>query len=360
MKCEMPALRVGLVARARRRSSSRPRPSGRASSRSRDHPLAGVELGQDPVLHAADRTRRVSPVTPTTRRGVGAVDESSRSRRSGRARRTYAEEASARQGGRVGGLRPPGGWGSGDGTRRPRRVRVATGTPGRRCARRPAMPRHGGQLQRRPSPATTRGVLRGRPSGPVPLRRLLAAELAPSRSRRGPPRPPPRPRSSRRGRSSRGSRGGASFARSTSSSGETTLAVLVLLDQLEADPAAGLVDLLDEHVEHVAALDHVLDVVDAARADVRDVQQPVGALLQLDERAEVGRLDDLAGELVADLRVLGERGDRGDRGVALRRPRWRRRGSCRPPRCRSAPRTRTRASGSSRRPCRSPCRCTRG
>ncbi|HXF98601.1 MAG TPA: hypothetical protein VNJ46_08325, partial [Gaiellaceae bacterium] len=61
----------------------------------------------------------------------------------------------------------------------------------------------------------------------------------------------------------------------------------MLRDELEADPAALLVDLLDDHVEHVAPRDHVLDVRDAARADVRDVQQPVGALLELDERAEV-------------------------------------------------------------------------
>ena len=41
---------------------------------------------------------------------------------------------------------------------------------------------------------------------------------------------------------------------------------LVLLDELEADAAARLVDLLHDHVEDVAAGDHVLDVVDAARA----------------------------------------------------------------------------------------------
>src|SRR6476469_6483993 len=78
-------------------------------------------------------------------------------------------------------------------------------------------------------------------------------------------------------------------------------AVLVLLHQLQADAAAGLVDLLHEHVEDVAALDDVLDVVDAAGADVRHVQQPVRAFLQLDERAEVGRLDDLARVGIADL-----------------------------------------------------------
>ena len=55
------------------------------------------------------------------------------------------------------------------------------------------------------------------------------------------------------------------------------------------------------HVDDVAAVDDVLDLVDPARADVRDVEQAVGALLQLDERAELGRLHDLAGERVADL-----------------------------------------------------------
>src|SRR5205809_908042 len=63
--------------------------------------------------------------------------------------------------------------------------------------------------------------------------------------------------------------------------------ILVLLDQLQADPSARLVDLLHEHVQDVPAVDHVLDVADPSRADVRDVQQSVGALLQLDERAEL-------------------------------------------------------------------------
>src|SRR5919202_4421974 len=71
-------------------------------------------------------------------------------------------------------------------------------------------------------------------------------------------------------------------------------AVLVLRDELEADPATLLVDLLHEHVEHVAPGDDVLDVTDPAGADVRDVQQPVRALRQLDEGAELRRLHDLA------------------------------------------------------------------
>src|SRR5437868_7428187 len=66
-------------------------------------------------------------------------------------------------------------------------------------------------------------------------------------------------------------------------------AVLVLRDQLEADPAARFVHFLDDHVDDVAARHDVLDVSDAARADVRHVQEPVGPLLQLHERAELGR-----------------------------------------------------------------------
>src|SRR2546425_7905240 len=65
------------------------------------------------------------------------------------------------------------------------------------------------------------------------------------------------------------------------------VAVLVLRDQLEADPPAGLVDLLHDDIDHVAASHHVLDVADPARPDVRDVEQAVRALLQLDESAEL-------------------------------------------------------------------------
>src|SRR5437588_2299350 len=89
--------------------------------------------------------------------------------------------------------------------------------------------------------------------------------------------------------------------------------VLVLGDQLESDPAPCLVDLLDDDVEHVAARDHVLDVADTARSDVRDVEEAVGALLELDERAELGRLHDLAGVRVADLGLLRYRRHRLDR-----------------------------------------------
>src|SRR4051812_28952815 len=92
----------------------------------------------------------------------------------------------------------------------------------------------------------------------------------------------------------------------------------VLLDEVEADAPPRLVHFLHDHVQDVAAGDHVLDVVDAAGPDVRDVEQTVGALLQLDERAEVGRLDDATGVGVADLGLLRQVPDRLDGGVALR------------------------------------------
>ena len=81
------------------------------------------------------------------------------------------------------------------------------------------------------------------------------------------------------------------------------------------------------HLDLVAAVEHVLDRVDPlAGRDVRDVQQAVGALGQLDEGAEGRGLDDLAGELVADLDLLGHRADAVDQGVALLAGLRRRRG----------------------------------
>src|ERR1051326_2946485 len=71
-------------------------------------------------------------------------------------------------------------------------------------------------------------------------------------------------------------------------------AAVVLGDQLQADPAARLVHFLDDDVDDVASRHDVLDVTDAPRADVRHVEEPVGSLLQLHERAELGRLHDLA------------------------------------------------------------------
>src|SRR3954469_10844561 len=88
--------------------------------------------------------------------------------------------------------------------------------------------------------------------------------------------------------------------------------------QAQADAAALAVDLDDPHGDLVAAVEHLLDRGrPLAGRDVGDVQQPVGALGQLDERAEGRRLDDLALELVADLDLLGHLADPRDEGVAL-------------------------------------------
>jgi hypothetical protein len=55
----------------------------------------------------------------------------------------------------------------------------------------------------------------------------------------------------------------------------------------------------------VALVEHVLDGVDPlAGRHVGDVQEAVGALRELDKRAEGGRLDDLALERVADFDFL--------------------------------------------------------
>src|SRR5829696_8611167 len=75
-----------------------------------------------------------------------------------------------------------------------------------------------------------------------------------------------------------------------------------VLGEAQADAAALLVDLDDADGDLVALVEHLLDRRDPlAGRDVRDVQQAVGALGELHERAERRRLDDLRGlELVAD------------------------------------------------------------
>ena len=91
-----------------------------------------------------------------------------------------------------------------------------------------------------------------------------------------------------------------------------------VLGQAQADAPALAVDLDHAHGDLVALVEHVLDGVDPlAGRHVGDVQQAVGALGELDERAEGGRLDDLALERVADLDLLGHRADPVDQGVAL-------------------------------------------
>src|SRR3954454_24541208 len=86
---------------------------------------------------------------------------------------------------------------------------------------------------------------------------------------------------------------------------------LGILGQAQADAAALAVDLDHADVDLVTLVEHVLDGVDAlAGRHVGDVQQAVGALGELDERAERRRLDDLRGrELVADGDLLGHRAD---------------------------------------------------
>src|SRR5204863_245423 len=93
---------------------------------------------------------------------------------------------------------------------------------------------------------------------------------------------------------------------------------LRVVGQPQPDAAALAVDLDHADVELLAAVEHVLDGVDPlAGRHVRDVQQAVGALGELDERAERGRLHDLAGVLVADLDLLGHLADAIHQGVAL-------------------------------------------
>src|SRR3954468_11142002 len=93
---------------------------------------------------------------------------------------------------------------------------------------------------------------------------------------------------------------------------------LRILGEAQADAPALAVDLDHAHGDLVALVEDLLHRVDPlAGRDVGDVQQAVGALGELDERAEGGRLDDLAGELVADLDLLGHRADAVHQGVAL-------------------------------------------
>src|SRR5436190_342929 len=69
-----------------------------------------------------------------------------------------------------------------------------------------------------------------------------------------------------------------------------------VLGEAQADATALAVDLVDADVDLVALVQDVLDRVDTlAGRDVGDVQQAVGALGELHERAERRRLDDLRG-----------------------------------------------------------------
>jgi len=84
-----------------------------------------------------------------------------------------------------------------------------------------------------------------------------------------------------------------------------------------AQAATLTVDLDHDHADLVPLVEDLLDRRDPlARGHIGDVQQAVGSLGELDEGAERGRLDHLAGELVADLDLLGHRADPIDQRVA--------------------------------------------
>src|SRR5947207_6857773 len=86
----------------------------------------------------------------------------------------------------------------------------------------------------------------------------------------------------------------------------------------QADAPALLVELHDTHCQLIALLDDVLDRLRAlARLQVRDVDEAVRPLCELDERAEGRRLHDLACVDLPELDVLGHLADRLDGGVAL-------------------------------------------
>src|SRR4051812_47683767 len=93
---------------------------------------------------------------------------------------------------------------------------------------------------------------------------------------------------------------------------------LRVVGEAQADAAALPVHLDHADLELLALLEDLLDRRGTlARRDVGDVQQAVRALGELDEGAERHGLDDLAGELVADLDLLGHGADAVDQRVAL-------------------------------------------
>src|SRR5947208_15773098 len=87
--------------------------------------------------------------------------------------------------------------------------------------------------------------------------------------------------------------------------------------EAQADAASFLVDLDDANLELVATLHHVVDGLGSlAGLDVRDVEEPVRALGELDERSECRGLDDSPLEGIANLDLLGHPADLLDAGVA--------------------------------------------
>src|SRR5262249_46189681 len=81
---------------------------------------------------------------------------------------------------------------------------------------------------------------------------------------------------------------------------ELLIRVVRRLDR-ETDAAIRLVNLDDAGSDFLADLEHVLDLVHAVFADLRDVNESVNFVLQADERAEARELGDAAGDEVADL-----------------------------------------------------------
>src|SRR3984893_15323110 len=78
-----------------------------------------------------------------------------------------------------------------------------------------------------------------------------------------------------------------------------------VVGQTQSDPAALAVHLDDPDADLITFAEHILDAIHPLPGrDVGDVQQPIRALGQLDERSEGRRLDHLADVLVADLHLL--------------------------------------------------------
>ena len=77
--------------------------------------------------------------------------------------------------------------------------------------------------------------------------------------------------------------------------------------QAERQPLVLGVDVEHHRLDHVALLQHFGRVLDAlAPRHVGDVDQAVDVLLDFDERAELGEVADLAGDLRADRILLGQ------------------------------------------------------
>ncbi len=83
----------------------------------------------------------------------------------------------------------------------------------------------------------------------------------------------------------------------------------VLLDLLhaEGDPLVLDVDVQDQRLDDVSRADHLGGVLHPlGPAHLGDVDQALDALLQFDERAVVGEVDHLAGDLLVDVVALGD------------------------------------------------------